>query len=410
MRIADMVTTQLQDVRYGLRLLAKAPGFTVIAVLTLALGIGANTAIFSLINAVMFRSLPVLDPDQLVVLQWNANKVPKYHWYSSYGDTKNQTQRRKTGPAWGHSFSLAFEQEVEKSGVFSGVAAFAGGPRLALSGNGPASDVRGQSVNGDFFRTLGIKPALGRLLLPSDDQANAPAVLVLNYGYWQRAFGGSRDVIGKVVNLNAVPFTIVGVAEPKFDSLSFGNVYDLWLPNATTTRVSPEIVQRNSDLEAWWLLIAGRLKPGVTAAQAQAAIDVLFRNYVLHGPKAMSDETDAPQITLPSAESALVGVSGHFTDPLRVPMAAVGILLLIACANVAGLVLSRAASRSREIAVRLALGARLDRMLRQLLTESVILSMLGGALGTVFAMWAARQITATEASGEFRPLGFTASI
>src|SRR5215471_20729053 len=278
------------DIRYSLRLMAKAPGFTAIAAITLALGIGANTAVFSLMNAVMFRALPVQDPQQLVVLQWNANKDPKYHMYFNYGDTKSVPRGRTNENPSGYSFSLPFLKEVEKANIFNGVAAFASGGPLALSGNGPPTSVTGQAVNGDFFRTLGVHAAVGRLLEPADDQPSASPALVLNYGYWQRAFGGSPSAVGKVVNINAVPFTIVGVAEPKFISLSLGNVYDVWLPMAMAPRLNTRFVRRQDDAAAWWLLIAARLKPETPVAQQQAATELLFRNEVLHGAKPLLDQ------------------------------------------------------------------------------------------------------------------------
>lgn len=407
MKSVEFVSTIGQDMRYGIRLLAKSPGFTAVAVLTLALGIGANTAIFSLIEAVLLRALPVQNPQRLVVLEWSANKWPKYGWYTSYSDTH---QKSTASRSMGSSFSRPFIQKVEKAKIFDGVAAFAGGPPIAVSGNGPATIGPGQEVNGDFFRTLGVQAAAGRLLGAGDDEASAMPAVVLSYAYWQHNFAGSPSAIGKTINLNGVPFAIVGVAEAKFSNLSFGNVYDFWIPAAMTPRVRPTFGKLANDPTAWWMLLAGRLKPGTLPEQAQAALDIMFRNEVLHGDKPLLIEAEEPHIFVRGAQETLVGQSTQFADPLAVLMGVVGIVLLIACANVGGLVLSRATARRREIAVRLALGAARGRLLRQLLTEAMLLGLMGGAAGLVLAIWGANGIVAMLEKTRTASLGLTASI
>ncbi len=392
--------------------MARTPAVTAAIVVTLALGIGANTAIFSLLNAVMFRALPVEDPSQLMLLQWSANHAPRFTGYANYGETKRLPllQRGMSNPR-GESFSHPFLEEVEKSGVFSGVAAFAGSGQLTMSGEGLTTYVNAQGVNGDFFRTLGIRAAVGRVLDTSDDLPSSGPALVLNYGYWQRALGASPSVVGKIVNLGGVPFTIAGVAEQRFVSLSFGNVYDVWVPAAKEPGLDAKMGGADpKDPALWWLVLAARLKPEVSAAQGQAAMNVLFRNHVLHGGKPLLKEEDAPRINLLPAREALVGASGQFTDPLRVLLVAVSLILLIACANAAGLLLCRATGRSREVAVRLALGARRGRLLRQALTESVVMGLLAGVLGLILAFWGARVIVAIVATNRPRPLGLTATI
>jgi MacB-like protein len=266
--------TLLQDSRYSVRMLAKAPGFATVAVLTLALGIGASTAIFSLIDGVILRSLPVRDPNQLIILQWRAHKSPEIDEYSSFGDCG---ESGISGPS-GCSFPLPiFEQIRSQTNAFSSMTAFAGPAALDLSGNGPASIVEGEIVSGDYFSTLGVNAAVGRTLSPSDDSLSASPAAVLSYAYWQSAFGGSRSVLGRTILLNNVAFTIVGVADPSFTNLSPGKTQDLWLTVAMVPRLGISWRRKSEGLTNWWLLIMARLKPGVSLAQAQTAAGLAFR-------------------------------------------------------------------------------------------------------------------------------------
>ena len=401
-----------QDVRYGLRMLVKNPGFTVVAVLTLALGIGANTAIFSLINGILMRRLPVQDAQHLVVLRWSAHKAPDIHDQSGYGDC-GQGQLSRNGESSGCSLSVPFFNDVASQvSAFSSVAAFANAGQIDLSGNGTASVLKGQAVTGGFFPLLGVRAAAGRLIAPSDDSVSAQPVVVLNYGYWKRQFGGSPSAIEKTIRLNNVPFTIIGVADPRFDGLSPGNVYDVWVPLSVLPQINPHPSEkaRAADIYSWWVVVIGRLKPGVGRLEAQSGVTTLFRNDMLNGAKPLSKPEDDPKIDALPAQSGLTGSTAEISGLLYVLMMAVGIVLLIACANVTGLLLSRATARQKEIAVRLALGAGHRRIVQQLLTESVFLSLVGGALGILFAIWGTRAIVTLFASGSDDPFGFNPGI
>ena len=390
---AHFIETLLQDVRYALRTLRKSPGFTAVAVLTLALGIGANTAIFTVVDAVLLRALPVKDPQQLVVLRWSAHSRPKINGFSGYGDCEDRNC----------SFSLPFFRTMDaQAKVFSGMAAFAGPLDMDLSGNGAAKIAHGTFVSGDFFSTVGVNASIGRRLTASDDIPSAPPAIVLTYAYWQRAFGGDRSAIGRTIRLNNVPVTIIGVAEPRFTNLTPGNTQDLFLPCSLADRVKGEWwgnQSRTSTTDIWWVIVLGRLKPGISIGQAQAAVTTIFRNEMLHGASPAFTEADAPEIHLLPAQAGLNGETSQIAPMLYLLMFGVGFILLITCANVAGLMLARSATRQKEMSIRLALGAGRTRLIRQLLTESVLMSLIGAAFGILFAVWGVNAFIELFSSG-----------
>jgi len=255
----------LQDLRYGWRMLRKTPGFTAIAVLTLALGIGANTAIFSLIDAVIFRSIPIEAPGNLLVFEWHAHQPPSNYSYRSFGDCDDHL---KASPPGGCSLPLPYFKDVQaQTGVFSHLAAFTSGGQLDMSGNGPAKMVKGEFISGDYFPTLGVRAYMGRLISPLDDQQDAPAVAVLNHDFWQREFGASPSAIGKTIRLNGVSFEIVGITESRFDALTLSNKYDLWVPMAHRPNLVPRWNAKQDKMNASWLIIIARVKPGVSVGR-----------------------------------------------------------------------------------------------------------------------------------------------
>jgi len=379
----------LQDVRYALRQLQKKPAFTVVTVLLLGLGIGANTAIFSLINAIMLRTLRVSDPQSLVLLKWKAHRIPETKGSSSYDNCPQGGGPAFAGgaissdaplDAQGCSFSFPLFQQVQaERKIFSSVLGFVPSP-LTLNFEGRTIGAQSLFVSGSFFPTLGVAPGMGRLLDPADDTEGTAPAMVVSHGFWQRELGGDRSIVGKHVLIGETRFTVAGVTGPEFPELDPGLPCDLWLPLAFRPQVAPH-VRKQSPANDLWLELIARLQPGVSVSQAASVMSVAFAASTTTGPDAMFKAADAPQIELSTAAYGLATLRRNFSRSLFTLQVAVGIILLIACANIAGLMLARSVARRRELAMRVALGATGGRITRQLLTESLLLSAMGAMAG-----------------------------
>jgi putative ABC transport system permease protein len=402
--------TLLQDSRYSVRMLAKAPGFALVAVLTLALGIGANAAIFQLINAVRLRALPVNDPNTLAIVHLNKNHWGQGNFNGSYSEF--------TFPLW--------QQIRQRQEAFSSIAVWGSGS-LNLATGGEVNYANAIWVSGDFFRVLGVQPFLGRLLSDADDQTGCSGGVDISYAFWQRRYGRAASAIGQTLTLEGHPFPILGVTPPSFYGVSVGDRFDIAVPVCAEPIVSGEYsrITGPRPRENWWLAMLGRLKPDWTLARATSQFSTIM-------PAALN-ETIPPQYDADGVKhylayklEALPAANGFSnlredsSTSLWLLLGLSGLVLLIACANLANLMLARASTREREIAVRLALGASRTRLIGQMLSESALLAVVGTVCGGLLAAVLSRFLIAfistpnspifLDMRTDLRVLGFAAGL
>jgi macrolide transport system ATP-binding/permease protein len=386
-----------QDVRYGCRTMLANKAFSALAVLSLALGIGANTTIYSFMESILLRSLPVADPESLVVLNWrspspqNANK----EWVHVMHGLQGMGWPGDKGAMFSGMFPYgAFETLRAENPVFSTLFGYFNGLKHSLAVRGQATTAGTEYVTGEYFHGLAVVPAAGRLIDSADDRTGAAPVAVISFAMSQQRFGGASSAIGQPVLVDNVPFTVVGVAPPEFFGVDPAAPPDLYLPLHTNLLVDGARAARiYPDANFYWIEMMGRLHPGVTMAQAQAALAPRFHQWVAATATTDGERAKLPALLLNPGASGLGGLRRQYSKPLYVLLAMVALILAIACANIANLLLARAAARRREMAIRLSLGAGRFRVVRQLLTESVMLASLGGACGVLFAIWGVRWLS-----------------
>jgi macrolide transport system ATP-binding/permease protein len=390
-----------RDLRYATRTLKKTPSFTLVALLVMALGIGANTAIYSFLDSLLLSSLPVSDPSSLVVINWHGKSMGPSEDYvvhsmsgSIYDDPEGEM-----GPIFPYAALSIFQ---DSGATFSDVFAYAHTREVRsmnVSIDGKAEAVSGELVSGDFFRGLGVAPAGGRLIVADDDRLGADPVVVLSFAFSEKHFGGAANASGKAISINGVPFTVAGVAPPEFFGVDPSLAPGMYVPMHLnlllgTNDPFPFTAKDYLDEHYYWMQAMARLRPGVTLAQAQAQLAPKFHRWVAGTAANDKERANLPELVLREGKGGIDTLRREYSTPFFLLMTLVALILVIACSNVANLLLARAASRRREIAIRLSEGASRARVIRQLLTESVLLGVTGGALGLMLAFWGIRLLTA----------------
>jgi predicted permease len=387
-----------QDIRYAIRTLSRSLAFTATAVLSLALGIGANTLLYSLTDAILLRALPVSDPKTLVRMTWRTPKAEN-HGLSRHASSIRSATAGYTNGTFAYA---AFEQFRGRDDVFSSVFAYQSTRTATLSLQDDAAPATGEYVSGDYFRGLGIVPAAGRWIVGDDDREGAPPVVVIPTALAIGRFGGPDSAVGQAVLINNARFTVVGVTPPAFFGTDPGVTPDFYLPLHAISVIEPRrgsnASDRFNDPTEGWLEIMGRLRPGVSLEHAQAMLAPPFQQFT-ERVKASGRWEQAPTLALVAGSQGIDGLRRGYSTPLVFLLGLAGLILLLACSNIANLLLARSAAREREIAVRLSLGASRARVVRQLVTESVVLSSIGGVLGVSLAVIGEPLVMALLANG-----------
>ena len=370
----------VQDVRYGLRQIARAPGFSAIAILSLGIGIGAGAAVFSLADAVLLRTMAVRDPHSLVLIKWRSGPVFPFSSLNGYGEQNDDGLASTSfSQAAYRSFRADASREVDVLG-------FADLYQVNLAADGRSEIGSAHAVSGNYFDVLGVAVPEGRALGEIDDRSDAPPAAVVSASLARHRFGGDAEAVGRVIAVNNIPFTIVGVTPPSFHGTGqVGSNPDVYVPLAMKSRVVPND-DPPDDPNFWWVLMLGRLKPGVAAADARNALDLLLKRTVAAAKPAL-EAKDYPRVDLLPGGRGQLENRDSMREPLRTMALVTVVVLLVACANVASLLLARGRARTRELSIRVAIGAPRRRVVRQLLTEALLIALVGCAVGVALATW-----------------------